>query len=146
MRQSRRSFAQVDVNLQSRSCDGLAQPHAVKLRGLRSETRLDIAQTLAIRHLRERHDAKLFAATKAADANITAMTCDNPLETRPWHEVHDLRKQRPAKVHGGAPRSGKSGKLLQNHRGEFKSTPSQIAINILALEAYSSCAVRLAGQ
>lgn len=63
---------------------------SVKLRGLRSETRLDIAQTLTIRHLRERHYAKLFTATKTTSANIAAMTSDNPFEARPRHEVHDL--------------------------------------------------------
>jgi hypothetical protein len=77
---------------------------------LRSKARLDIAQALAIRHLREGHHSKLFAASKTADPDIPTVARDNPLKTRPWHEIHDLRKQRPAKVHGIDPRSGKIGK------------------------------------
>lgn len=88
---------------QRRPCNGLAQAHSVKLRWLRPQARLDIALALSIRHLRKRHYAKLFATAKTTDTDVAAMTSDDPVETRPRHEVHDLRKPRPAKVHGSAP-------------------------------------------
>ena len=112
----------------------------------RAKTCFDIAQALAIRHLRERHDAKLFTATETADANIAAIARDDSIETRPRHEIHNLRKQRPAKGHGSAPRSEKSGKLPQNHQAEFKSTPNESSSNVLLSKDYPSYPVRLTGQ
>ena len=82
---------------QCRPCDGLTQSHAIQLRWLCAEACFDIAQALAIRYLRERHDAKLFAATETSDANIAAiartirsklvhgtksMTCENSVRPK----------------------------------------------------------------
>jgi len=78
------------------------QPHAVQLRGLRSETGFDVAQALPVRHLGECHDAKLFAATKTANPNIAAIPRHDSLKTRPRHKIHNLREQRPPQVHGHA--------------------------------------------
>jgi hypothetical protein len=57
-----------------------------------------------------------------------------------------LRKQRPAKGHGSAPRSEKSGKLPQNHQAEFKSIPNESSSNVLLSKDYPSYPVRLTGQ
>jgi hypothetical protein len=88
----------------------------------------------------------LFTATETADANIAAIARDDSIETRPRHEIHNLRKQRPAKGHGGAPRSEKSGKLPQNHQAEIKSTPNESSSNVLLSKDYPSYPVRLTGQ
>ena len=36
-------------------------------------------------------------------AGIATVLCYQALETRPGHEIHDLRKQRPANIHRSAP-------------------------------------------
>jgi hypothetical protein len=87
---------------QRRTRHCFAQSHAVPLRGLLSETGFDVAQALPVRHLRKRHDAKLLAATKTANPNIAALPRHDPLKTRPRHEIHNLREQRPPQVHGDA--------------------------------------------
>src|ERR1022692_4048557 len=120
---------------QRRPCNGLTQSHAIQLRWLCAKTCFDIAQALAIHHLRERHDAKLFTATETADANIAAIARDDSIETRTRHEIHNL-----------PPRSEKSGKLPQNHQAEFKSTPNESSSNVLLSKDYPSYPVRLTGQ
>jgi hypothetical protein len=69
---------------------------------LRAKASYDVAQALAIRHLRERHNAKLFRATKRPNAKVAFILCNEAIKTRPWNKIHDLRKKRPARVHGDA--------------------------------------------
>jgi hypothetical protein len=64
--------------------------------------------------LRERHGAELFGATQAPHANVAAILRHNAIETRPWDEIHDLRKQRPASVHGDVPD--------RKNRGNYRKT------------------------
>jgi hypothetical protein len=78
---------------QSRLCDGLAQSHAVQFCGLSAETGLDVAQALAIGDLRKSHNAEMFRAPKRSDADVAAILPDNAIKTRPWNEIHDLRKE-----------------------------------------------------
>src|SRR6266436_3023629 len=98
---------------QGRFCHSSAQPHTVQFRGLGSKAGFDIAQALAISHLRERHNAKVFCATKCADANIAAILHNDAFKTRPGNKIHHLREESAAQVHGGAPiEKTKAGKKL----------------------------------
>src|SRR6266853_1730750 len=98
---------------QCRFCHRSAQPHTVQFRGLGSKAGFDIAQALAISHLRERHKAKVFCATKCADANIAAILHNDAFKTRLGNKIHHLREESAAQVHGGAPiEKTKSGKKL----------------------------------
>jgi hypothetical protein len=91
MRQSRVSLASAKVERATASRSPIPYNFEV-----RPETRFNVVQALSIRHLRKRHDAKLFAATKTANPNIAAISRDDPVKTCPRHEIHDLREQRPS--------------------------------------------------
>src|SRR5271169_3528182 len=85
---------------QRRASDRRTDAHVVKLAGLCRQTYFDIAQALAVGQLREGHDAKLFGATEATRPVIAAVTIDDTMEGLPRKEVHDLREQGLADVHG----------------------------------------------
>ena len=85
---------------QRRASDRRADAHVVKLAGLSRQTHFDIAQALAVGQLREGHDAKLLGATQAARPVIAAVSIDDAMEGLPRQEVHDLREQGLAEVHG----------------------------------------------
>ena len=96
MRQSRDSFASASVERATRRTD----PHVVKLAGLSCQTHFDIAQTFAVGQLREGHNAKLLGATEAARPVIAVVSMDDAMEGLPRQEVHGLREQGLAEVHG----------------------------------------------
>src|SRR5271168_3181551 len=85
---------------QRRASDRRADAHVVKLAGLSRQTHFDIAQALAVGQLREGHDAKLLGATEAARPVIAAVSIDDAVEGLPRQEVHGLREQGLAEVHG----------------------------------------------
>ena len=85
---------------QRRASDCRADAHVVKLPGLSRQTHFDIAQAFAVGQLREGHDAKLLGATEAARPVIAAVPIDDAMEGLPRQEVHDLREQGLAEVHG----------------------------------------------
>jgi len=85
---------------QRRASDRRADAHVVKLAGLSRQTHFDIAQALAVGQLREGHDAKLLGATEAARPVIAAVPIDDTMEGLPRQEVHGLREQGLAEVHG----------------------------------------------
>src|SRR5674476_1056178 len=87
---------------QRRASDRRADAHVVKLAGLSRQAYFDIAQALAVGQLREGHDAKLLGATEAARPVIAAVTIDDAMEGLPRQEVHDLREQGLAEVHGNS--------------------------------------------
>jgi len=74
----------------------------IELAGLSRQTDLNIAQALAISQLRKGHNAKLLGATETARPMITTVTIHNAMESLPWQEIHNLRKQGLAEVHGGS--------------------------------------------
>jgi hypothetical protein len=67
-------------------------------------------------------------------------------QTGPRNKIHDLRKQRSAKVHGGAPDRKKSGKLPPIRQTAFKSTPNEISVNLLNKNVNSGYDPHLTGQ
>src|SRR5262249_61463089 len=118
---------------QRRACDRRADAHMIELAGLSPQTDLDIAQALAVGQLRESHDAKLLGATETARPVITAVTIYDAMESLPWQEIHDLREQGLAEVHGDSG-VAKSRTLAQqaisnSSRGQplgAKKSPSQL--------------------
>src|SRR3984893_1033482 len=66
------------------------------------------------RKQRKAQIAELFGATQAPHANVAAILRHNAIETRPWDEIHDLRKQRPASVQGDVPD--------RKNRGNYRKT------------------------
>src|SRR5262249_830804 len=74
---------------QSRFCDRITKTHAIELARLCVQTSFDIAQALAICHLREGHRAKLLGTTKCARTNVAAVLRNQTIKTRPRNEVHD---------------------------------------------------------
>lgn len=58
----------------------------------RSQTRFDVAQTLAIRQLREGHAQKLIHAGKTFDFVFAVVALDAFLKFVNGQEFHDLRK------------------------------------------------------
>src|SRR5271170_4845543 len=91
MRQSRASLASASVERAT---------HVVKLAGLSCQTHFDIAQALAVGQLREGHDAKLLGATEATRPVVAAVSIDDAVEGLPRQEVHGLREQGLAEIHG----------------------------------------------
>ena len=55
------------------------------------------------------------------DANIAAILRNQTIKTRPRNEVHDLRKQRSAKVHDGTPD--------RKNRENYRETPIRVQID-----------------
>jgi hypothetical protein len=78
---------------------------------------LDVAQAFPEGQLRKCHRPKLLRATKFTHAKIAIILRNQTIKTGPWNKIHDLRKQRSAKVHGGAPDWKKSGKTADSSNG-----------------------------
>jgi len=68
------------------------------------------------------------------------------IKTGPRNKIHDLGKQRSAKVHGGAPDRKKSGKLAPIRQTALKSTPNEISLNLLNKNGNSGYDPHLTGQ
>ena len=92
----------------------------VKLTRLSGQTHFDIAQALAVGQLREGHDAKLLGATQAARPVIAAVSIDDAMEGLPRQEVHGLREQGLAEVHGNSG-VGETRNASANGHFQFKS-------------------------
>ena len=84
---------------QRRTCWRTFQSHMKQLCLIGRETRLNVAQGLAPRQLREGHHAKQIGAIQGADSRIAVVPFDDATEILPRHVLHDLRKQRLAHVH-----------------------------------------------
>jgi hypothetical protein len=88
----------------------------------------------------------LLRATKFTHAKIAIILRNQTIKTGPRNKIHDLRKERSAKVHGGAPDRKKSGKLPPIRQTAFKSTPNEISINLLNKNGNSGYDLHLTGQ
>ena len=75
------------------------QTHVKQFALVGGKTRLDVAQRLAPRQLREGHYPKQIGAIQGAHSSIATITIDDTSEGFPRHILHDLRKQRLAHVH-----------------------------------------------
>lgn len=83
----------------------------VELAGLCRQTRLDIAQTLAIGELREGHHAKLFRACERSSSIVAAVALHDALEARPRAQP-DSSEPRGMITSHGIPPDSPQGPLL----------------------------------
>jgi len=90
---------------QSRSMNAVTKPHCIKFARVGAQRRFDIAKTFAPRQLGKCHHSKLFRATHFSNAGVAVVSIDDATKTGPWHEFHDLRKERFADMHDLSPRS-----------------------------------------
>ena len=95
--------AQVQCVRQRRARRYVAQSHMKQLGAIGRQADFDVAQGLAPRQLRKGHDPKQIGTTEGAHTRIAAVTLDHTPECLPWHEFHDLGKQRLANVHALLP-------------------------------------------
>ena len=108
IRQSRLSLASASVELPDR----LAEAHVIEFRCVDREAGLDVAQAFPVGQLGEGHGPVLLGAGKRPDPVIAAIPVDDPRESSPWQEVHELSEQGLAGVHehllGETPKSAPS--------------------------------------
>ena len=83
-----------------------ADAHVVELRGMRAQSDLDVAQTLPVRQLRERHAQELAQAGKRLDVAVSAVAGDAFAENVHRQMLHHLREDVLACVHGATSEPG----------------------------------------
>ena len=97
---------------QRRAPDRLAEAHVIEFRCVDREAGLDVAQAFPVGQLGEGHGPVLLGAGKRPDPVIAAIPVDDPRESSPWQEVHELSEQGLAGVHehllGETPKSAPS--------------------------------------
>ena len=97
---------------QRRAPDRLAEAHVIEFRCVDREAGLDVAQAFPVGQLGEGHGPLLLGAGKRPDPVIAAIPVDDPRESSPWQEVHELSEQSLAGVHehllGETPKSAPS--------------------------------------
>ena len=97
---------------QRRAPDRLAEAHVIEFRCVDREAGLSVAQAFPVGQLGEGHGPVLLGAGKRPDPVIAAIPVDDPRESSPWQEVHELSEQGLAGVHehllGETPKSAPS--------------------------------------
>ena len=83
-----------------------AKAHVVELGGLAAQTRFDVAQTLAIGKLRERHAQKLVETSEVLDLVLSFVASDTSAKSGQRQVRHHLRKNKFARVHWQSSQSG----------------------------------------
>jgi len=76
-----------------------ANAHVVQLRVHRSQACFDFSQAVAIRQLREGHDAELLCTRKRFDLPVAVIPSDARVERTPGQKFHQLREHKFASVH-----------------------------------------------
>ena len=103
---------------QRRAPDRLAEAHVIEFRCVDREAGLDVAQAFPVGQLGEGHGPVLLGAGKRPDPVIAAIPVDDPRESSPWQEVHELSEQGLAGVHEHL-----LGDNSEKCSIQFKSTP-----------------------
>src|ERR1700746_3063042 len=99
MRQSRNSFTSASVDFAT----GLRNPMPYSFDGC-APRHDSMSRKLSLKvNCHKCHRTKLLRATKFTHAKIAIILRNQTTKTGPRNKIHDLRKQRSAKVHGGAP-------------------------------------------
>jgi len=80
-----------------------ADAHVIQLLLLGTEARFDVSQTFPVGELRERHAVILIEAGEALYLEVAAIPYHALPEGPDRHEVHDLRKNELADMHGFFP-------------------------------------------
>jgi hypothetical protein len=86
-----------------RAMNRLTQAHRIEFVGVGVQRYIDVAQALASRQLRKRHDAKLLGAGHAARSRVARIAIYDSRKTRPWDIFHYLCEERLADIHGSSP-------------------------------------------
>src|ERR1700751_5386074 len=97
----------------------------VELSRLCRQTSFDVAKTFSPSYLCKSHHAKLLGARQCTYPRIPVVTRNNPSEACPRYEVHDLREQRLADIHGSF-----SGLGTRKHRENQPSRSSRNQIEM----------------
>ena len=94
--------------------------------GLRGQTRLDVAQRLAKRQLRERHRVELVQAREALDLVLAVVASHATPKRRQRQVCHDLRKYELALMHRhperGSPAMGSKSAARRSNRDQTRRT------------------------
>ena len=108
----------------------IAQSHVAELRRLSRQTSFYVAKTFASSQLRKSHHSKLLAARQRTRPRIPVVTRNDASKACPRYEVHDLREQRLADIHGGV--SGlATRKTSRKSALTFKPKPNRIGLEML---------------
>jgi len=110
---------------QRRAFDGRTKAQAVQLGLIRQQTDFDVPQTLAVGQLREGHGAELLGAAQTAHFEIATIPQHNARKAGPRNELHELREQRLAQVHGSSPQVSACGRYSNLNRGKLISNRHQ---------------------
>ena len=126
---------------QRRAPDRLAEAHVIEFRCVDREAGLDVAQAFPVGQLGEGHGPVLLGAGKRPDPVIAAIPVDDPRESSPWQEVHELSEQGLAGVHEHL-----LGETPKKCSIQFKSTPCIFASNPAEILALKASTAQLTGQ
>ena len=83
-----------------------SKAHVVELGGLAAQTGFDVAQTLAIGQLGERHAQKLVETSEVFDLVLSVVASDTSAKSGQGQVRHHLRKNKFARVHWHSSQSG----------------------------------------
>jgi len=67
---------------------------------LREQTSFDVAKTFSPSYLRKSHHPKLLGARQRTHTRVSVVTRNDASEACPRYEIHDLREQGLADIHG----------------------------------------------
>ena len=81
-----------------------SETHVIELRLLSAQTGFDVAQTAAIGELSESQTEELIPAREIFDVAIALVAIDAKLKLVARNELHELRENRLARVHGLPPK------------------------------------------
>jgi len=92
--------------------------------------------------LRKRHHLVLHGAGQCPHGAIAFISRDDPVERAPWQEIHQLRENRLAGVHGGqAPLQ-----IVGRSYHHFKSAPATNGRNLLFVSGLPPGSARRTGH
>jgi len=83
--------------------DRSPKPHAVEFARVGTKACLDIAKRLAPGQSRKGYYPKVLGCRQRSYSGVASVAIDNARKACPRNELHDLRKQRLANVHGNPP-------------------------------------------
>jgi len=111
--------------------DVAANSQVIQLPTESPQARLDVAQTLAIRELREGHREKLVPTRKTSHAILASITRHAAPKFVRGNKIHQLRECRPARVHLASlpvQKDGESDHCNSNRKQPFSLLTSYVPI------------------
>ena len=107
--------------------DRAAKSQVIELGALRTQTRLDVAQALAIGQLREGHAQVLVETREPLDLVLARVARDAAMERVQRQMLHHLREHELAQVHRSLPRAAaaQDGPVPRRRRGSNRQLDEQ---------------------